>query len=169
MNIFATSECPEESAIVLPDRHINKMPIEACQLLSYVASPWFHNYGTLPKKDGTPYSTKKNPHLKHPCTLWTAASVDNAQWLIYHGFMLCEEFERRYNKKHACYDTLLAALELFPNGNFANHTPFVRAMPDELKFDKTIDTLIAYRKYLATKEWVADNYVRLPERKPSWI
>lgn len=169
MNIFATSECPEESAIVLPDLHINKMPVEACQLLSYVASPWFHNYGTLPKKDGTPYSTKKNPHLKHPCTIWTAASADNAQWLIYHGFMLCEEFERRYNKKHACYDTLLAALSLFPNGNFSNHTPFIRAMPDELKFDKTIDTFQAYKKYLATKEWIADNYVRLPQRKPSWI
>ena len=60
MNIFATSKFPAESAIVLPDKHITKMPLEACQMLSIVASKkWGHDYGTLPKKDGTPYATEK--------------------------------------------------------------------------------------------------------------
>jgi hypothetical protein len=169
MNIFATSSCPEQSAIVLPDLHINKMPVECCQMLAYIASPWFHNYGALPKKDGTSYSTKKNPHLKHPCTLWVSRSIHNAHWLIYHGFMLCEEFERRFNNIHACYDTLLRALEIFPDGDLDKFTPFERAMPDELKFDKTIDTFTAYKLYLATKPWIYDNYVKLPQRKPEWL
>ena len=60
MNIFVTSEFPAESAICLPDKHIVKMPLECCQMLSIVASKkWGHDYGTLPKKDGTPYTTEK--------------------------------------------------------------------------------------------------------------
>jgi hypothetical protein len=170
MNIFATSFCPEQSAIVLPDLHIKKMPIECCQMLAYVASPWIHNYGTIPKKDGTPYMTKRNsPRLKHPCTLWVAESIHNAHWLIYHGFMLCEEYFRRYEKQIACYGSLLNALEIFPDGDFNKITPFIRAMPDHLKFDKTIDTFTAYKKYLASKSWAANNYKKLPSRKPNWI
>jgi hypothetical protein len=53
MNIFVTSPWPAESAIVLPDRHVTKMALECCQMLSIVASKWYHNYGTLPKADGT--------------------------------------------------------------------------------------------------------------------
>lgn len=170
MNIFVTSVCPEESAVVLPDKHSTKMPVECCQLLAYIASPFHSNYGTLPKKDGTPYLVKHNtPHLKHPCTLWMKESINNSHWVIYHGLMLCEEYTRRYSKQHACYDTLLAALELFPDGDFTKTTPFVRAMPDELKFDKTIDTFTAYKLYLASKPWAKDNYLKLPERKPEWL
>ena len=60
MNIFVTSLCPKESAYCLPDKHIVKMPLETCQMLSIVASDkWGHGYGTLPKSDGTPYNTDK--------------------------------------------------------------------------------------------------------------
>jgi hypothetical protein len=59
MNIFVTNKFPAESAIVLPDRHVTKMALEACQMLSIVASSWYHGYGTLPKADGTPYNTAK--------------------------------------------------------------------------------------------------------------
>jgi hypothetical protein len=41
MNIFVTSPSPQESAIVLPDCHIVKMALEACQMLSIVASDRF--------------------------------------------------------------------------------------------------------------------------------
>lgn len=169
MNIFATHSCPEQCAIVLPDLHIIKMSTEACQMLAYVASPWFHNYGTLPKKNGEPYSTKKNPHLKHPCTLWAAESIHNAYWLIYHGLMICEEFELRYGNIHACYATLHRALEMFPSGDFNKITPFKRSMPDVLKNNKNIDTFTAYKQHLASKPWVPDNYIKLPSRKPDWL
>ena len=32
MNIFATNQCPQKSAQVLPDKHIVKMPLECCQM-----------------------------------------------------------------------------------------------------------------------------------------
>ena len=50
-----------------------------------------------------------------------------------------------------------------------NAVEFTRAMPDEYKLDESIDTFTAYKMYIASKPWVADNYLRIPERKPEWI
>ena len=170
MNIFVTSPWPAESAIVLPDRHVTKMALECCQMLSIVASKkWGHDYGTLPKKDGTPYATEKGAFRNHPCTRWAAESIDNAYWLIKWGMNLCDEYSVRYGKTHSCYNTLLDAYYLFPKGKLTNVTPFVRAMPDEYKFDTSIDTFTAYKMYIASKPWVSNNYLRMPSRRPSWV
>ena len=170
MNIFVTSPCPKESAIVLPDRHVNKMSLETCQMLSIVASEkWGHGYGTLPKTDETPYKTDKGAFRNHPCTRWAAETIDNAYWLIKWGMNLCDEYTLRYNKTHSCYNTLLQAYYLFPKGKIDKVTSFARAMPDEYKLDNSIDTFTAYKMYVASKPWVKDNYLRLPNRKPSWI
>ena len=170
MNIFVTSPCPKESAIVLPDRHVNKMSLETCQMLSIVASEkWGHGYGTLPKTDGTPYKTDKGAFRNHPCTRWAAETIDNAYWLIKWGMNLCDEYTLRYNKTHSCYNTLLQAYYLFPKGKIDKVTSFARAMPDEYKLDDSIDTFTAYKMYIASKPWVASNYLRMPERKPSWV
>ena len=169
MNIFATSPWPAESAIVLPDKHIVKMPLECCQMLSIVASNWYHGYGTLPKADGTPYSTAKGAFRNHPCTQWAAKSIHNAYWLIKHGMNLCDEYHLRYGKQHSCYNTLLDAYYLFPKGKINKVENFVRAMPDEFKLDTTIDTFTAYKMYISSKPWVAFNYLRMPQRKPDWI
>ena len=170
MNIFVTSPCPKESAIVLPDRHVNKMSLETCQMLSIVASEkWGYGYGTLPKIDGTPYKTDKGAFRNHPCTRWAAETIDNAYWLIKWGMNLCDEYTLRYNKTHSCYNTLLQAYYLFPKGKIDKVTSFARAMPDEYKLDDSIDTFTAYKMYIASKPWVASNYLRMPERKPSWV
>ena len=59
MNIFVTDPDPTASAQCLPDKHIVKMPLETCQMLAIVASKkWGHDFGTLPKLDGTPYLTE---------------------------------------------------------------------------------------------------------------
>ena len=51
MNIFVTDPDPVVSAQVLPDKHVVKMPLETCQMLSIVASAsWGHGFGHLPKK-----------------------------------------------------------------------------------------------------------------------
>ena len=170
MNIFVTDECPRASAQVLPDKHIVKMPLECCQMLSIVASEkWGHGYGTLPKADGTPYATEKGAFRNHPCTVWANESKANARWLILHGLMLCLEYTDRYNKKHTCENTLKVADKLFPWAPWSDHTPFARAMPDEYKFDTSISTFDAYKMYIASKPWVCDNYLRIPDRKPDWI
>ena len=85
------------------------------------------------------------------------------------GISLCQEYTDRFWKKHACESSIrLAALTQMDNGCPEKHTPFVRAMPDELKYRNDIDTITAYRMYLSTKEWALDNY-RVPDKKPSWL
>ena len=70
MNIFVTDPDPVVSAQCLPDKHVVKMPLETCQMLSIVAShQWGHGYGDLPKKDSGFYSTAKGAFRNHPCTI----------------------------------------------------------------------------------------------------
>ena len=169
MNIFVTDPSPYVSAQVLPDKHIVKMPLETCQMLSIVASKkWGHDFGTLPKKDGTPYKTEKGAFRNHPCTVWANESIVNAWWLVAHGMALCEEYTHRYDKVHSCEKTILEAGGMIP---FTMERPksFARAMPDVLKNNIAISTFTAYKEYIRSKTWVASNYLCDSSRKPWWI
>ena len=79
------------------------------------------------------------------------------------------EYTNRYGKTHSCHRTLLETTHLLPSADFTKHTPFVFAGPDEFKLDKTIDIFTAYKRYIASKPWVCDNYLRIPDRKPEWV
>ena len=166
MNIFVTDPDPAKSAQSLPDKHIVKMPLESCQMLAIVASTkWGHGFGKLPKLDGTPYLTDKGAFRGHPCTIW---AQENYRWLIEHGLALCAEYTHRYGKVHSCQHTLEHAKMIFPPSN-GEVTPFARAMPDEFKYDTSIDTITAYKRYIASKPWASSNYLRDPSRKPNWL
>ena len=166
MNIFVTDPNPFTSAQCLPDKHIVKMPLETCQMLAIVASDkWGHNFGTLPKLDGTPYKTEKGAFRNHPCTVWAQS---NYTWLIMHGLALCKEYTYRYGKTHSCYSTIAHCTHIFPL-QVSEPTTFTRAMPDEYKYDDTIDTFTAYKRYISSKPWASSNYLRKPDRKPNWI
>ena len=56
-----------------------------------------------------------------------------------------------------------------PSADFTKHTPFAFAGPDEFKNDKTIDIFTAYKRYIKSKPWAANNYLRDPSRKPKWM
>ena len=175
MNIFVTDPDPWKCARVLPDKHIVKMPLETCQMLAIVASEkWGRGFGTLPRLDGTPYSTEKGAFRNHPCTIWAGDFVLNWHWLIQHGLALCNEYSERYQKIHSCLKTIVYAKSIFPYADPAGRsgkepTPFARAMPVEWKHDTSIDTFTAYKRYIASKPWVKDNYLRIPSRKTDWI
>ncbi len=51
---------------------------------------------------------------------------------------------------------------------FISFTAF-HTLPDEFKNDKTIDIFTAYKRYIKSKPWAADNYLRDPSRKPEWV
>lgn len=144
-------------------------------MASVIYSPWYYDWGTIPKKDGTPYKTQKGAFRNHPCTVWAADSYENLAWLIQHGLALCKEFKFRFGKVHATYNTLNCAKSIFEAKTektleiWRGVKSFTRAMPDDLKYDKTIDTIEAYRRYVISKGWTIDNYVKKPERKPSWM
>ena len=165
MNIFVTDADPNKSASCLPDKHIVKMPLETCQMLSIVGSAkGGHDFGQLPKLDGTPYKTDKGAFRNHPCTIWAQT---NFRWLIQHGLALCAEYTHRYDKTHSCQYTIEYADALFPD--CPTPTSFTRAMPDEFKHNTSISTFAAYKTYIASKPWVASNYLRDPSRKPDWL
>jgi len=169
MNIFVTDPAPVKCAQDLPDKHVVKMPLETCQMLAIICSnKWGHGYGELHKKDGTPYSTDKGAFRNHPCTIWANETLAHTWWLLAHGFALCEEYSHRYGKVHSCEKTILEAGHLIP---FTMDRPsyFVRAMPDEFKYNQDIDTFTAYQNYIASKSWVSSNYLRDPSRQPVWV
>ena len=177
MNIFVTDRCPIQSARNLPDKHIVKMPLETCQMLSIIYSDWYYGVGKLYKSDGTPYRTSHGAFRNHPCTQWAAANQYNLAWLICHGYALCDEYYARYGKLHTCQDVIQQADRIYHRSfdiaslSYASQqvTSFTRAMPESIKFDTTIDTITAYKQYLNTKPWLATNYLRIPSRKPSFI
>ena len=176
MNIFVTDRCPVQSARNLPDKHIVKMPLETCQMLSIIYSDWYYGVGKLYKSDGVPYRTSHGAFRNHPCTQWAAANQYNLGWLIAHGIALCNEYTARYNKRHTCYDPIIQAVAIYDlcfddsvSHAYRKVTSFTRAMPESIKFDTTIDTITAYKQYLNTKPWLASNYLRIPSRKPSFI
>ena len=77
MNIFVTSPDPLRSAVVLPDKHVVKMPLETTQMISLLFSPWYYDWGKVLKKDGTPYDTTKGAIRNHPCTKSAAERMYN--------------------------------------------------------------------------------------------
>ena len=177
MNIFVTDPCPIQSARNLPDKHIVKMPLETCQMLAIIYSDWYYGVGKLYKKDGTPYATKRGAFRSHPCTIWAAENQYNLAWLIRHGYALCHEYQARYDKVHTCFDVISQAERIYHKSfdiislSYASRLvkSFTRAMPEHIKFDTSIDTITAYKRYLNTKPWLATNYLRIPSRKPSFI
>ena len=176
MNIFVTDSCPVQSAQNLPDKHIVKMPLETCQMLSIIYSDWYYGVGKLYKSDGTPYRTAHGAFRKHPCTIWAADNQYNLAWLIMHGLALCDEYTLRYHKVHTCQDVIHQATRIYDSifdepaySAYHKVTRFTRAMPDDLKYNTRINTIEAYKYYLNTKPWLAHNYLLIPSRKPSFI
>jgi len=80
MNIFCLSSNPKEAAQMMCDKHVVKMIIESCQMLSAVLD---RNYKdeyksgelTPSQQFGLPQYTKA--HKKHPCTMWAYYSKEN--------------------------------------------------------------------------------------------
>ncbi len=176
MNIFVTDPCPIQSACNLPDKHIVKMPLETCQMLAIIYSDWYYGIGKLHKLDGTPYRTQHGAFRNHPCTQWAAANQYNLAWLIQHGYALCAEYHERYGKTHSCRSAIVEAADIYDRtfdekcgDAYHKVKDFTRAMPEDIKYDTTIDTIAAYKRYLNTKPWLATNYLRIPSRKPSFI
>ena len=177
MNIFVTDRDPKISAESLPDKHVVKMPLETCQVLSIVFSHWYFDWGDdlVKKIDGTPYGTQKGAVSNHPCTQWAGQSLENCAWLIQHGCALSTEYTHRYGKEHGCSKALFEAKKTFHRFSeqaivlWKQVDSFTRAMPEQWKYDDKIDTITAYRLYVSSKPWAPTNYLRDPSRKPLWM
>lgn len=151
MNIFVLDNNPKIAAEMMCDKHIVKMIIESCQILSAVIDnrsviPFTVTLSDIPSKA---YKLPQYPkaHVKHPCTIWAMESSANAQWLLEHLIGLCDEFSKRFPRKqhkladaHILYKLILKQCE-FPSDTL---TTFVQAMPAPYKTNNAVE---AYRNY----------------------
>jgi len=152
MNIFVLADDAAESARMMCDKHVIKMILESCQLLSTAhhvldGDELLVNSGK--RKYKTYICTKKNickaTMINHPCTIWTRETRANYIWLWRHAYALCKEYTRRYGKVHAMEQMLMNELYDPPvNITKGKITPFAQAMPEQYK---DANAVVAYRKY----------------------
>lgn len=148
MNIFATSECPIQSAKFLDDKRCNKMTLESAQLLSTALRVCGY-------KDSDIY---KIAHLNHPSSIWTRTTQGNYLWLLAHFKALCEEYTRRTGKTHASSKLLPvfeANVHLIPTGERMPFSNNARNLTKGVDFTHVEDVTIAYQLYLSSR-WETD-------------
>ena len=138
MNIFALDKDPLIAAQMMCDKHVVKMILEGCQMLSTV-----HSLDTVQDNKITLY---KPCFHNHPCTIWARASKSNYYWLANHTFELTNEYSSRYyGKIHKSTDMAYWFTQNAPS-NLPNTicTDFAQAMPEQYK---NVDGVAAYRAY----------------------
>lgn len=160
MNIFVLDLDPTLCAEYHCDKHLNKLLTEHNQILGSIA---YTARGIGRKKDITPEFLEKTfvgfprkdeegktkpygiAYANHPCTRWAGESMQNYLWLCNLTLRMCDEYTKRYGRKHAgediCrwyYSNMPATLPML------QMTSFAQAMPDECK---NPDPVVAYRDY----------------------
>lgn len=155
MNIFILAGTPEESATMQCDKHVVKMVLESAQIL---CSPFAAT-------DKAPY---KRTHYNHPCSVWARKSEANYSWLVSHALALCEEYTRRYGKRHKSQDVIEWCALRIDELPFSEEglTPFAQAMPHQFKDP---DPVVAYRAYYAQEKAYMATWDKLPEGRPDWM
>ena len=160
MNIFILDNDPIQAARFHCDKHVLKMIVESCQLLSNA----HHLIG-----DGGPY---KITHRHHPCTKWVCKSHMNYIWLTFLLEGLLDEYTIRYGKVHKCTE-LIARLGMVPKNLLAiseiDITPFWSPKGYEYGNDKKYKTVVdAYRAYYINEKSSICTW-KQPSVKPVWF
>jgi len=153
MNIFYLDSDPKKCAEYHCDKHIVKMIVESCQLLS----------NALPENEA-PY---KRTHYNHPSSVWVRESIWHWIWLSNLTFNLFLEWKQRYNhasrKEHACYskwNDMVAPIDILPDTKFV---PPPQCMPE---YCKCKDTVEAYRKYYMQEK---RGFATWKNQQPEWF
>ncbi|NGM67654.1 hypothetical protein G6M89_01290 [Natronolimnobius sp. AArcel1] len=157
MNVFWLDAEPRLAARYHCDQHVNKLLLEAAQVLC-----------TAARENGLEREFLYQPtHIAHPVTQWATESRANWLRLREHAEALNAEFVERYEKDedHASWQVIeqIDPDEIdFPA---SEPTPRPQAMPDEYK--RPDDPVAAYRAYYAGEkaEWAEWNYTD----EPPWL
>ena len=151
MNIFAVNDNPHIAAVELCDQHIVKMPIESAQMLSTAHRCLDGDRFEDRTSNGRRYTRwifsderesvlYKSTMRGHPCTQWVMENLQNYLWLSIHALEMCEEYTRRYDKRHGSQDVIEYLRVNYPkNMPNAMRSPFAQAMPDYCKRSNAVD------------------------------
>lgn len=157
MNIFATSNCPKQSAQALDNLRLAKMVLESAQMIC-----------TALRANGITHDwLYKEAHVNHPCSIWARETRANFVWLCRHGRECALEHHRRRGHWHKSLQVIDAAYGLSINLPKGNLTPFVNCTKD---FKHIKDVHQAYRLQMGVK-WNED--IKTPTwtggKKFKWI
>ena len=146
MNIFFLDKSPEKSAQYLCDKHIPKMLLESCQMLSTAVQ---ENAGEQLE------DLYKPAYPKHPMTKWVGSTFSNFQWTLENAVFISQEYCKRFKKLHKSSRILNVIYDNqyykeIPDERFTNPP---QCMPDEYKDNNYVT---AYRNYYkGEKEYFA--------------
>ena len=149
MNIFKLDDNPKLAAQYHNDRHCVKMCLEYAQLLC-----------TTRRERGDDTAPYRATHKNHPSAVWARESIDNYIWLCDLGIELCEEYTKRYGRRHKCQDVIEDCLDNAPDLPDIGITPLKLAMPDEYKSDCPVKSYRNY--YMSDKRHLADWRTQVP-------
>ena len=155
---------PRESAIMHVDKHVVKMILEYCQLLS-TAHRILDGIQTIEissknrkikrwtlADQALDCKLYKATHINHPSAIWSRSSAENYKWLHSLLVCVCEEYTFRYGKVHKSErDGIVSALSTIPaNISIQPFTCPSLAMPDECKIEG--NSVASYQKYYNDKK-----------------
>jgi len=145
MNIFTFSLQAEDNPRQLIDKHVVKMLLEHCQLLSTA----HRVYGS-----SVAVETMRSTHVGHPSTQWVLENSANYLWLLAYTLELAEEYSFRYNRVHSVVSSgmlrRLQTLPWYPLEGRPVLSPVRVAMKPEFKVGKVrswTNTIDSYRNY----------------------
>lgn len=155
MNIFRLSDDPKQAARWHCDQHVNKMLVEAGQIMS-----------TAMHRNGYEYDWLYMPtHKGHPLHEWVAEGQENFAYVR----TLAEELYRvkkdRYGGGHKTWEEVVSRLPTIPDKFPEGGTRQYCAMPDEYVVDDPVES---YRDYYVNEKLSWGNYNKADEAPP-WI
>ena len=106
MNIFFLSMSIRRCAKAHFDKHVIKMILEYCQILSTCWHMVNSEEASRHLENGNIY---KKTHIHHPCVKWIQLHYNNYDYVIKLALELCKEWRYRYqhHKVHGCELKLL--------------------------------------------------------------
>lgn len=148
------------------NKHVVKMPVESCQMLSIAHRMLDGAMTKGPSKSGK--TTVKHwihpdknldevlykvAHAGHPCTIWTMKSSENYMWHYRHFVALCEEYTFRYGRVHSSDEKLREILKTppknIPQGPLTPHPLAMQSNPECMNPN---DIVGSYRAFYKTKQ-----------------
>lgn len=144
MNIFYLNEKPNVSARWLCDKHVPKMLLETCQMLSTA----LHRQAPHLIKGDSVY---RSAYVNHPMTKWVGDSLGNFLWAYDHALEINNEYQYRFGKIHKSERVLnsIAKIKSCISSTFfdiqsVDKTTVPQCMPDQYKHE---DPVKAYQNY----------------------
>ena len=162
MNIFYLDSKARNAAAYHLDKHVVKMILESCQLLSTAhrvldgeptigLSQANRKIKRWKLSDWREEILYKATHVNHPSAVWVRESKCHYKWLANLNRCLCQEYAYRYNKSHACVPLMIELLNFYPdNIKDIGFTEPPQAMPDHCKVPG--NSVQAYRNYYMTEK-----------------